>query len=101
MSAVPTGEWRGVHPMSYEDAILAVMSRDPAMGALLAHQHECMERTKDKMDRLAADLPKIIESKIEEMHKAHRTSALGRMDAFIRVATLVVAIVAAFSASVR
>jgi hypothetical protein len=80
--------------MNYDDAILAVAARDPALASILAHHHTDIAEAKQRLD----DIPAVVGRALDAHFAKQATSRTSRMDQLIRVGMLAATVLAAIAA---
>ena len=83
-------------PYDHSMAIMVVASKDPALAAILNHQHDCIESMKDALGKVPGDMRQIVRSELESV-AAEREQTAG---AFWRSARGWLTTIAAIAAAI-
>jgi anti-sigma-K factor RskA len=90
----PRPEWD--QPYDHSMAIMVVASRDPALAAILNHQHDCIEDLKTALGRVPTDMREIVRSEFQAVAEDREQTA----GAFWRSARGWVTTIAAVAAAI-
>ena len=87
-------DWNG--PYDHSMAIMVVASKDPALAAILNHQHDCIEGLKSALGKVPGDMREIVRSEFEAVATEREQTA----GAFWRTARGWLTTVAAVAAAI-